>query len=524
MTNPLPTRDDRLAEQPAIPHLAIIVNSNLFVIVAIFLLVQIIIRVLGVRVLDLDEAEQAFNSQALAISYGPQPPLYSWLQYFSCQLLGKGVLSILAVKLSLLYALFLTTSATVRSLSPHPAARLAAVASLLMMPQLFWESIRDLSHSILATLASAGVWHTVLAARHRKPILTGLLLGGWIGIGLLAKANFLVFLISLIAVWLFYKPARSVLRPLPLMLAILIALGLTTPYWLWVYHNPATTLLAAEKLDAVFPIATPARMLLALLNFLKAVATHLGILLLFWLALLYGRTRILLSYLSDPSLGLIMRQCVFSLASLLIFCTATGAIGFRDRWLLPICIGAPILLSAIGLRNISQRGLQILAFWILVVIVAVSIANSCRLNLPERFGLARLAMPADRIASVLAEQYPSSNLVITDNTWLAGNLCFGKPPFDVAVTSRPILVPIFGRQALAVWIVDDEPKLPASIQRFLERLTDRQDWHKQLEIIRLTSNKIGPHGKRYMLRLGVIPIFLTGFNASSTTGTLPLAD
>ena len=41
-----------------------------------------------------DESEQILWAQSLALGYGPQPPLYTWMQWAICQVLGPSVLAL----------------------------------------------------------------------------------------------------------------------------------------------------------------------------------------------------------------------------------------------------------------------------------------------------------------------------------------------------------------------------------------------------------------------------------------------
>jgi len=45
-----------------------------------------------------DESEQILWAQQFALGYGPQPPLYTWMQWAVCQLLGPSVLALALVK------------------------------------------------------------------------------------------------------------------------------------------------------------------------------------------------------------------------------------------------------------------------------------------------------------------------------------------------------------------------------------------------------------------------------------------
>ncbi len=71
-------------------------------------LAHVLVRVAVSPALKWDEAEQMLWSQQLALGYGAQPPLYTWLQWGVNALVGPSVLALSLLKhalLALTYAL-----------------------------------------------------------------------------------------------------------------------------------------------------------------------------------------------------------------------------------------------------------------------------------------------------------------------------------------------------------------------------------------------------------------------------------
>ncbi|HVG49422.1 MAG TPA: hypothetical protein VM899_14965, partial [Rubellimicrobium sp.] len=59
---------------------------------------QVVLRLIIGRSLELDEAEAFYQSRHLAWGYGPQPPLYFWLQWALFQVFGPGLLALALLK------------------------------------------------------------------------------------------------------------------------------------------------------------------------------------------------------------------------------------------------------------------------------------------------------------------------------------------------------------------------------------------------------------------------------------------
>src|SRR3989338_3923217 len=62
--------------------------------VLVYFTLQIIVRTFISGSLEFDEAEQVLFSQQLSLGYGPQPPLYEWLQKLFFSVFGLNVFSL----------------------------------------------------------------------------------------------------------------------------------------------------------------------------------------------------------------------------------------------------------------------------------------------------------------------------------------------------------------------------------------------------------------------------------------------
>jgi len=78
----------RLNTATADTHLARDRGRALLAALAVYFLLQLLVRVTVAGGVEKDEAEQLLWTQTLAWGYGPQPPLYSWLQWAVFRLTG----------------------------------------------------------------------------------------------------------------------------------------------------------------------------------------------------------------------------------------------------------------------------------------------------------------------------------------------------------------------------------------------------------------------------------------------------
>src|SRR5215471_55032 len=113
--------------------------------------IQIVLRLLISNSADRDEADQLVQTQKLSWGYGPQPPLYTWIPLAFLKVFGLSLLPVLLLKNLLLFCTYLLTYLNAKFTTNRHDCGVAAAASLLFIPQIAWESQRDLNHSVLAS-------------------------------------------------------------------------------------------------------------------------------------------------------------------------------------------------------------------------------------------------------------------------------------------------------------------------------------------------------------------------------------
>ncbi len=142
--------------------------SKFLLLLAGYFLLQIVLRLITSNTTDLDESEQLLATQQLQWGYGPQPPLYTWLLYPFVRMLGPGVLALAVFKNALLFGIYAVTFASARRIFVDLSRQIVATLSLLFLPQIAWESQRDLSHSILVTFLAVLTFCVLLKLSERR--------------------------------------------------------------------------------------------------------------------------------------------------------------------------------------------------------------------------------------------------------------------------------------------------------------------------------------------------------------------
>jgi 4-amino-4-deoxy-L-arabinose transferase-like glycosyltransferase len=336
--------------------------------------------------LELDEAEQSLWTQSFALGYGPQPPLYTWLQMAVFQLLGPSVLGLALLKNTMLAITYSSLWLAARRLMPAPLAVTAALCPLLLV-QIGWESQRDLTHSVLATtLASLTFLLTLRLLERPQQLVRWLTLGLALGLGALSKYSYAGFAAILIVAVVALPETREMLRSRRAWLgaALLgsVALAVFLPHGLWLLdHAAAASGHALQKLSGS-PMTRGMQVASGLGSFAVAVVAFLSPL---WLLLLglfgaawwrpdratrgaaspHPMTR------TDKTDHESRRSAFahrlgrnYALALLVFFAMLVivgGASQFKDRWLQPFLIVAPVVAFAMApwlVRHPRRRALH----------------------------------------------------------------------------------------------------------------------------------------------------------------------
>ncbi len=171
---------------------------------------HVVVRVAVSPALKWDEAEQMLWSQQLALGYGSQPPLYTWLQWAVNGLVGPSVLALALLKQALLALAYVFMYLAGRELL-GPRGAWWASASMLLLPPLGWYSIRDQTHTVLVTAMACGAWWLLLRIVRRPRAADFAWLGLVCGFGLLAKYSFALVMAAMLAAALSVPESRRAL-------------------------------------------------------------------------------------------------------------------------------------------------------------------------------------------------------------------------------------------------------------------------------------------------------------------------
>ncbi|WP_296100868.1 glycosyltransferase family 39 protein [uncultured Agrobacterium sp.] len=453
-------------------------DSTLILIAGYFLL-AFVVRILRSSALEIDETQQALLSQHLLLGYGSQPFLYTWLQHGVNGLVGPSIASLSLLKNGLLFLCCLFFWLTARLLLRDRTLANIATLGVLTMPTIFVMAQRDLTHTVLA-LASVALFAYALFATLKTPSTGGYLLTGLaIGIGAIAKYNFVLVPIAAVIAIAMDKDLRQRLFDWRMLLTIGAAVTLVLPHCLWVmnHFDIATTQTAKEMRDVsdsatLYAIDGALDLLLA---FLKGVAlpTTIG-------AVLYFRDLKAIIRASDQSTRLVGRIILFSMIFVLMLVFAMGVTHMRQKWLAVYVLLWPLYLCLkVQAADLSgERKLKPMlasTFTLAIGFLAVLLTRGLISPHFERYSL--IHIPYKGFAETLRHDGPlKPDYVIAFGGLAGGNLKIQFPDSMVLTTDTDIeTVPAIWPAGAVILLVDttDDGESPEDFKDALASLAER---------------------------------------------------
>jgi len=395
--------------------------------------VQTLVRTAVSGSADLDESEQLVLTQKLAWGYGSQPPLYTWLQCLAFGIFGVSIFALALLKNILLSGTYVFTYLNARIITGRHAAGLAAAAALLFIPQIAWESQRDLTHSVLASTCAGASLFCFLKLRERRSLARYLLFGLCGGLGLLSKYNYALLLAGLLIAALTIAELRPIVLDRRALLALVAIVLLVLPNALWILEHRDLAFQAAGKFHI-----EPSRGWLSSVgagfgSVLKSTATFLGPLTLIFAILFRKRTAA--APAKSEYVQLLTRMLLVVYVALLFAVLVVGVSDIRERWLQPMLVCAPVLAVTLVRERLNASRLKIVLALAAVVMIGVIAAVPGRILLAERLQRTEpLNRPYPTLARQLRTRLGSAPLVVADTRLLAGNLRLNLPGWHIFVT------------------------------------------------------------------------------------------
>lgn len=444
-----------------------------------YVTLHFLLRIVFSPVIGTDDVTQAIHAQVLAWGYEfRQPPLYTWLQWFSDRIIGVGVASHAFLKYLLLFLTYLFLYLIGRHIYARQSTAVIAALSLWLTYPFAVSIHQGVTHSILlSALIAASVYAFIRL--EQRPSLPGYLgLGALLGLGMLSKYGFLVFAAAFLLAAFSLPRFRRVVLDQRMLLTLVIVILIALPPLLWLIERQTATLAAVAALGP--KTAQASSSLPRLTNLFSLASSIVQFLAPLWLFLLVFFPMALRQAKAQPGksddhVRLLGRTLFFSLA-MLVIAMALGLLGkVQPRWMHAFLLLFPLYFFARA-ENAYPEGVAKTGYLITLTAVPLIVITlwAGQTYLGPSLGKAtRFHAPYDLLSGHLRKEKLSPSLIIAGDEYLAGNLRSGFP--DSRVISASFLfnpaAPVNGT-CLLIWNTAGGKELPPQLEKFLVSTTD----------------------------------------------------
>jgi 4-amino-4-deoxy-L-arabinose transferase-like glycosyltransferase len=419
---------------------------------------HVLLRLALSSTLTADDAREAVLAQSLQWGYqARQPPLYNWLAWGVSRLLGPGLPGLTLLKYAVLVLAFWLVYLTARRILADPRlATLDAFSFLLILP-ISWTVHESLTHSVTVLAACAGTAYAVVRLGDAASRGAYARLGLAVGLGLLSKFTYVLFLAALVLAALTVSRYRARVLSPNILITGLVATILVLPFALWFVgegHDLGGLYAREVRIEDGDTWAEEAGLGLAhVVRVALAYLAPLGIALAGCFPAIYRR---LPADAGGSPGGRLVGWLVAWLLIVLAGAALAGGLAFlKARWLIPAFFLAPLY----GLWRLERHGAprsRLAAFAALLVVAEIAVSGGLVVRVLGASQFRRpfpMNEPYDAVAAGLSQAGFARGTIVAGFGTLAGNLAARFPDSRVLHTEYPDFQPPAGEpgQCLLVW-------------------------------------------------------------------------
>ena len=448
------------------------INNNLTIALALYIFIHLLIRLVFSETFQLDDAEQIRHAQDLILGYPiPQPPMYSWLSWSMFQIFGTGLLALTLLKYILIALTFWLTWLVSGQLFQHLQTRYLATFAYLLMPSFAWHMHQGFTHTILLGFGIILSLHALLSLKNNPNTKNYLYLGLALGIGLMGKYSFLLFVLPLLTAALSIASYRNILVNIKILLSIGVFLLVIGPhlYWLLQHHQEIFA-----SIDQKLQVSNGGVLLERLNSVGRFIGAALAFVVPFALVFLIGSWRRLFNRDNQPVgndntllLSRFYWVIIITVVSLAIFVSMPH---FKVRWFHPLMMIFPLwMLIRIERPKLLPKTL-INWFYGLVVFLTVLILSIRIVQTtigPELGKYGRLNIPISETLNKVPNQLLQNTILRTGDDFIGSHLLTYYPKHMVVIGNKNFNHQDRLNQCLWLWD-DDTPYTEPHIDNILK--------------------------------------------------------
>jgi 4-amino-4-deoxy-L-arabinose transferase-like glycosyltransferase len=429
--------------------------------ISLYIIIHLIIRLSFSQTMQVDDAEQIRHAQELLLGHPiPQPPMYSWLSWIMFQIFGTGLLALTVLKYMVISLTFWLTWLVSGQLFQHLQTRYIATFSYLLMPSFAWHMHQGFTHTILLGFGIILTLHALLSLKENNSIRNYLYFGLALGIGLMAKYSFLLFMIPLLLSAISIASFRKVLIDQKALLTIGVFILIIGPHAYWLTQHYQEVFLS---IDQKLKITNDN----LLLNRIKSVGQFSGAALAFvipfsliffinsWKEIFNTDKQFLKNGLSI----LLSRFYLIIIVSVILLAIFVSMPHFKVRWFHPLMMIFPLwMLTRIErkapLSKSTMRWFTSIMIIFTVLILSIRIAQVT--IGPELGQYGRLNRPIIETFDKLPKSFVKSSVIKTEDGFIGSHLLSHYQQHNIIIGNRNFRKEYYKDSTQCLWLWDDD--------------------------------------------------------------------
>lgn len=405
-----------------------------------YLLIHLLLRGYFSSTLSTDDMFENVLVQELKLGYQVrQPPLYEWLLYCLQIILGPTIWSFLVLKYSLVMVFALFLYGTARKAIANEQLAALSVFSYVALYQIGFNLHEGVTHTGVLMATSAATILCFIQLLERRSISSALLFGLVAGLGMLSKHSYSIVPVALFAAALSINFWRAQLRFPLLMLAGVVALLVSSPYFYWLLTSDQALLGSAMAIMrdgneaglASRMLTGELRLVVSLLGF---SVPFLPLVLLLFFPSLFRSGEVASNSTVPNKVGqLLVRTLLLSIALAFVGVLLSGAQYIKERHMHPILLLLPVVLFyRISLGRVPARSLRAYSGILVILVVAVFGVRISGFLAPDKTmcgGYCRHMKPYEQLGAELKTVFPEvvEATVVSLDEYTGGNLRVALP-------------------------------------------------------------------------------------------------
>ena len=447
-------------------------DKKLKIAIFAYVVIHFIVRMQLSQTLQVDDAEQIRHAQDLILGYPiPQPPMYSWLSWSMFQIFGTGLLALTLLKYTLIALTFWLTWLVSGQLFQHLQTRYIATFAYLLMPSFAWHMHQGFTHTILLGFGIILSLHALLSLKANPSTKNYLYLGLALGLGLMGKYSFLLFMVPILIAALSINNYRKLILDLKFLLTLGIFILIIAPhlYWLIQHHQEVFT-----SIDHKLQINSGSIAIERLNSAARFIGAALAFVIPFALVFLIGAWKRLFNQdnllTKNDNALLLTRFYWIIVISVIILAIFVSMPHFKVRWFHPLMMIFPLwMLIRIERPNLLSRTLinwfYGLMVFLTVLILSIRIAQ---VTIGPEFGkYGRLNIPISETLNKVPNQLLQDTILRTGDDFIGSHLLTHYPKHMVVIGNKNFNHQDRLNQCLWLWD-DDTPYTAPNIENILK--------------------------------------------------------